>query len=459
MIAKLNTTNLLVLFLIAHLIIWTVVPALTNENLPLDTIEALAWASDINWGYDKHPPLSALFVWFTYSIFGANDWAYYLLSQIFIVFSFYLLWKFSENFLQNKILILISVLILESIVFFNYTSPEFNVYVCQIPLKVLVVYYFWKSVNGNDLINWILVSIFCALGMLSHYSFFFLILSLFLYFVFFSKKKKNEIKFFYFAFLLFLIILSPHLYWLYENDFITLRYAFSRGGLESKDVFSHIVNPIIFLLKQIGILSLFFLSLLSMISFKNKKIKFGFKNKKDKFLLFITILPIFLVLITSIFTGAKIRTMWMSTFYVFFGLFMIYFFRNKINLMNINKFLYLLGFIFILSPSTYGYVSLTNDFKRTDYPGKEIARLVQNKWDQNFTNEIKFVVGDEWSAGNLSYHLSSRPVWKSQFKNNVIDLKDNEGVIYTGNPKILKQICPGFFGTIKPVGYCMIGTR
>ena len=138
---------------------------------------------------------------------------------------------------------------------------------------------------------------------------------------------------------------------------------------------------------------------------------------------------------------------------------MIYFFRNNINLMNINKFLYLLGFIFILSPSTYGYVSLTNDFKRTDYPGKEIARLVQNKWDQNFTNEIKFVVGDEWSAGNLSYHLSSRPVWKSQFKNNVINLKNNEGVIYTGNPKILKQICPGFFGTIKPVGYCMIGTR
>ena len=43
--------------------------------------------------------------------------------------------------------------------------------------------------------------------------------------------------------------------------------------------------------------------------------------------------------------------------------------------------------------------------KRTDYPGKEISRLVQNKWDENFVNEIKIVIGDEWSAGNLSYHL------------------------------------------------------
>ena len=35
----------------------------------------------------------------------------------------------------------------------------------------------------------------------------------------------------------------------------------------------------------------------------------------------------------------------------------------------------------------------------------------------------------------------------------------DDGVIYTGNPKILKKICPGIFGTIKPVGYCMIGIK
>ena len=41
----------------------------------------------------------------------------------------------------------------------------------------------------------------------------------------------------------------------------------------------------------------------------------------------------------------------------------------------------------------------------------------------------------------------------------IIDLKDNQGVIYTGNPRILKKICPGVFGTIRPVGYCMIGKK
>ena len=62
MINKKNIPNLFVLFLFSHLIIWTLVPSLTNENLPLDTIEALAWGSNLDWGFNKHPPLSAFAV-------------------------------------------------------------------------------------------------------------------------------------------------------------------------------------------------------------------------------------------------------------------------------------------------------------------------------------------------------------------------------------------------------------
>ena len=31
-------------------------------------------------------------------------------------------------------------------------------------------------------------------------------------------------------------------------------------------------------------------------------------------------------------------------------------------------------------------------------------------WNKNFEKEIQFITGDEWKAGNLSYHLKSRPV-------------------------------------------------
>ena len=42
------------------------IPSLSNVNLPLDTIEALAWGSNLDWGFNKHPPIVALQLKFFY---------------------------------------------------------------------------------------------------------------------------------------------------------------------------------------------------------------------------------------------------------------------------------------------------------------------------------------------------------------------------------------------------------
>ena len=72
-------------------------------NLPLDTIEALAWGSNLDWGFSKHPPLSAFAVEIFYFIFGRNDWSFYLLSQIFVVVAFFVVWKFSNEIFEDKL--------------------------------------------------------------------------------------------------------------------------------------------------------------------------------------------------------------------------------------------------------------------------------------------------------------------------------------------------------------------
>ena len=73
---KIDTNYFFYIFITSHLIIWTLVPTLTNNNLPLDTIEALAWGSNLDWGFNKHPPMSAFLVEIFYQIFGPQDWAY-----------------------------------------------------------------------------------------------------------------------------------------------------------------------------------------------------------------------------------------------------------------------------------------------------------------------------------------------------------------------------------------------
>ena len=460
MILKKNINKTFYLFLFTHLFLWTLVPYISNINLPLDTIEALAWGSNLEWGFDKHPPLSAVVVNIFYSIFGSNDLAFYFLSQVCVIISFLIIWKFSQDFFSNKIFVLLSLLILETIVFFNYTTPEFNVYVCQLPLKAALAYFFWKGINSDRLYYWILIGLFSALGVLTHYSFIIIILSLLIYFLFFLKKNTKLIQNFFISLFIFLLLLVPHILWLFDNNFEPISYAFKRTGLEDKSLLNHLINPIIFISKQIGMLLIFLLTFFSLISFKSlKRLNLKFKDEKFKFLLSISILPFIIVFLISFLSGAKIRTMWISTFYLFFGTLFFYSFRNSINLKKIKKFFYLVSFFFFLSPITYYYISISNDFKRTDFPGKEISRLVQNKWNDNFANEIKIVVGDEWHAGNLSYHLNSRPSWFKDLSDNTAKIKKNYGVVYVGNPKVLKKICPGVFGSIKPVGYCMIGQK
>ena len=98
MIIKKNIKNVFTIFLFSHLIIWTLIPTFSNINLPLDTIEALAWGRDLKWGFNKHPPLSAFAAEIFFKIFGNEDWAFYFLSQVFVIISFIVVFKYMNSY-------------------------------------------------------------------------------------------------------------------------------------------------------------------------------------------------------------------------------------------------------------------------------------------------------------------------------------------------------------------------
>jgi len=410
---KKNILNLFYIFLSTHLFLWILIPSLTNNNLPLDTIEALAWGSNLDWGFNKHPPMSAFFVEVFFKIFGAQDWAYYFLSQICIIISFIAVFKFAEDFFENNIFSLFSVLLLEGIYFYNFTTPEFNVNVCLMPFWALTVLYLWRGIKNDKITDWLLFGLFAGFGFLSKYLFIYLGLAVDIFLIYILYKKKINFKCII-SLIPFLIVLLPHLIWLTENDYVTITYGLHRTGTEDPSLLNHIKHPLIFLIKQIGILIPFILMFLFLTS--NLRSNLEFRDDKLVFLISITTLPILLVFLTSIFMGVKIRTMWMSPFYLFFGVLVIYIFQSQIDLNKLRGFTITFIILFILSPFAYALVSIVKKDKRTDYQGKLIAEKVQKVWDKKYNTEIKLVYGDEWMAGNLSYHLKSRPKWNRGVK-------------------------------------------
>ena len=421
---KINIKNLFYIFITIHLFLWTLIPSITNNNLPLDTIEALAWGSNLDWGFNKHPPASAFFLEMFYQVFGSNDWAYYLLSQIFVITTFFIVFNFAEKIFNNKILSLISVFLLEGIYFYNFTTPEFNVNVCQLPFWALCVFYSWKLFNNKeiDLKDCLWLGVFASIGFLSKYLFIYLLIAidlLFFYVIFIKKYKKFDFKYLV-SLEVFIVLLVPHLIWLTNNDYITITYGLARTGLENSNILDHLTYPVIFLIKQIGILIPFFI--MSFFLIKRFKFKISLKDKKLLFLIFINLIPIALMFLTSFITGSKIRTMWMTPFYLFFGVLVVYIFQAQINLKRLNKFISAFLILFFISPFLYAYISITEKDKRTDYLGKQIAIKTQYVWSQDHKEPINVVLGNEWLAGNLSYHLESRPTWEGVITEDKLNL-------------------------------------
>jgi len=457
--------NKIIFYLLTvHLLVWTLIPYISNNNLPRDTIEALAWGSNLEWGFDKHPPFSAFAVEIFYKIFGNKDWAYYLLSQIFVITAFFTVYKFSEDFFNNKKFALLSVFLLEGIYFYNFTTPEFNVNVAQLPFWALTVYFSWRCIKYDKVIDYILLGVFIGLGILSKYLFIYIVIAIKIVFLYFIKKgKKIKSSHFFIAGPISLIILFPHLMWLTENNFITITYGLHRSSdvfySGYPDILNHIKYPFLFFVKQFGLLIPFLLMLLLLISKIQTKLKFS--DKKLLFLLAINIIPVFFIFLTSLFFGINIRTMWMTPFYLFFGVLFIYIYNKNINLRKIKKFYYILIFFFVFSPSLYFFNSTYKKDQRIDYPAKEISQKVEEKWKKNFKNNINYVVGQAWWAGNLSYHLKTRPKYIRGYLNFTKQkLVSDDGVVYieSESSKLTKK-CPGVYFVLYSRYICMDGNK
>ena len=115
---------------------------------------------------------------------------------------------------------------------------------------------------------------FAAFGFLSKYLFIYLLASidlLFIYLIFIKKERKFDFKYLI-TVEVFLIALVPHFIWLNNNEFITITYGLARTGLEQSSLIDHITFPLIFLIKQIGLLIPFLFLVLLLV----KKIKFKF---------------------------------------------------------------------------------------------------------------------------------------------------------------------------------------
>jgi len=407
-----NPAHVFWAFITVHLMCWTLLPALVNPNLPLDVIEGLTWGHEWQWGYHKHPIIKPWFMEMAAVLSDRQDWAQYLLSQLFVVTAFWGVWRLAKDFFPDRLAI-VAVLLLEGVYYHNYTSPEFNVNVAQLPFWALTVWFTWRGLTHGKTRYWLLVGIFTGLGFLSKYIFLFLMVSIFVMMLSvgaFRPHLKTPGP--YWGGLAALAVVSPHLYWVVDNNFATIAY-----GLHSADAGAHtlIYYPLKFLLTQPLIL---IPSLLMLLVLKKKKeapvgIETGRTTEKSFFLLCVTFGPLLMMVIIALVFGLRLRSMWGTPLFLISGVALVYFFQDRISLKRFGVFTCVAFLMMGLSATAYWGVAYIGPYyskraKRTQFPGQELANLSVQHWNRHAAQPAEFIIGSFWHAGNIAYYAEHR---------------------------------------------------
>lgn len=408
------------LFLLFNLVIWSLVPLL-RKSIPMDAQEAIIWGKYCLWGTTKHPPFSGWVAYSFYNLFGEVDKIVYFLSQIFVALGIYYIYKLARCFLdENKALL--AALLQFGVIYYNFSSVEFNVNVISLALWPMCAYYFWLSYQNNKLKDWILFGILAGINLLNKYIAGFMLLSIFV-FVLCDKKGRSLFLNYksYISVFICLSMLVPHIWWLYENDFEMLNYILFRNK-EGNIVtyWRHLIYPLKFLGAQVLFSAVALITFGGFYLCSEKEITE--KNiSKSRFLLLANLLPIGIFILISLIRGTPLKSMWGFPCLYLLGISLFYFFPFKLSEKKINKFFVVMIIWSLLFVMGYGIQCLLTRSERFHTDCNQFVEIMTEKWnEQNNGKKLEYLGSDAWYANMFALYSENevKPMLWMKPKNN-----------------------------------------
>lgn len=410
-------------FVTAHLLLWTFFPAITSPNAPLDVIEGYGWGHEWVMGTYKHPPLQAWILEILALLTGRAFWAHFFISQVAVVIAFWAVWQTGRRIMGEK-QALIGVLLLEGVIYYNFTSTEFNPNVLQLTFWALAGWSFHRAVKEHYLLDWLLLGVWSAAGLYTKYSTA-LLLAVFVVLIIQRPEARRCLKKPgpYLAVLVASLLFLPHMLWLTHHDFLPFTYVKDRliaPGPATKFVTppaffpTFLLSPIVFTVGQILAMLPAILLFLTLDGQETGSGKLVVKDKFDRaFLVAITFAPMTLTLFMAIGFGFKIHDMWGAPFFNFAGLWAVMTFYPSGAIIRPR---FTLGWLILFVVTALGVATanfllpfITEKPGRLLFPGEELAKQISEGWHKQYTSPLAYAVGDTWPAGNVAYYAPERP--------------------------------------------------
>ena len=389
-------------FLIINFLAWTLIQ-LTRNVISIDSMEAISWGEVIDFGTNKHPPFSGWLMGGFYHLFGQHDFIAYVLGEACLLIGFIFLYKLAKFFMSEEKAMCASM-ILSSCYYYTYILfiDNFNCNFVSMGLIPMIAYYFYKSVKQDKTKDWIIFGIASALGTLAKYQVIFLFLALLLYILLCRRDifKRNGV---YISILSGLIVILPHIVWLFKYDFFSFAYMADRTGVTLHNVpsflikYGRIIFPIKFIIDQLlSVLPCVLLLCLAALHAKNISVLKLSENKSETaFIWIVCIAPIVFQSLMGAFSNTRIMGMWGSMMVSFFGLLLFYQFPVKFNkntFMFLYKWVCSLMVLWLISMFVFSQLQTK---LHMGFPYQKVIPELNTAWDMASNNaELKYIGGN-----------------------------------------------------------------
>ena len=231
-------------FLLGHVAVWTLYAWLSHNNLSssADLTEAYAWGREFQWGYHKHPPLSAWIAAAWFEFMPRSDWAYFLLSALVVALGYAGIWAVVGQFEKGDRR-LAAVMALEFSPIYGFLAIRYNANSVLLLIWPWATWAFLRAVRNPTVLNGLLLGFALAVAMLAKYYSLVLIIGM-LAAALIGENRWRLMTSPAMAGMVMagIFVLTPHLVWLVQADFAPLRYADDQTASSLGDFFGYLIK-------------------------------------------------------------------------------------------------------------------------------------------------------------------------------------------------------------------------
>jgi 4-amino-4-deoxy-L-arabinose transferase-like glycosyltransferase len=402
-------------FAAAHAAIWTILPFTLYPNLPLDLIEALTYGREWQLGYDKLPPLPWWLVEAAHLVFN-SDFAYYALGQISVLSAFAAIWAVMLRF-GSPVAAAASVLIIDGLHFFTFTSPKFNHDVAQLPFWALAGFAFHGALRTGRAGHWALLG--AALGLAFWAKYFVVVLALpLVLFLLIDPRARRCLATPgpYITAAVSLAIMAPHLIWLVQNEWLPLNYVASRAKATA-GLLDHVGHPALFALAQLfWLLPSFFIAapLFHSPGDGNAASAMKADGYDRRIIGLLAFGPAVAVIAGSALSGRGLVAMWGYPLWLFLGPWIVVSLSSRIERPAMARLSRAWGIVtacYVVSFITQYAVlpHVTQRYRAVLFPGGRLAEEVSSRYRAQTGAPLRYVVSTMWVGGNISHYSADHP--------------------------------------------------